>query len=784
MKLRAQVSLFLLIFGLAPLLVAVAINVPLVYDRLEFFYNELYLQKLRLDFRDLDQHLSRRQEMVRLFAKTPEPGLGTRQTGKEISFLRTDYTNWVNRSLYNDNDIIEITFIKRDESIAYRLHRNHKSGILEPATGNPSLPEARFLKAGLDLKPGAVLISAITFNRDTKILDSQHFMNLHFISPVLGISRATNLPETIGAVIFTIDVGGLASAYKGLYWVQNNGDYLSYNEEQKPASTAFLDFPGLQKIFAKGDVALWKYTDKQIFWVPLFTTRNSGPLWVGRIVDPSPLIAFRTTLETRVIIIITGLLLVIFLIARFIALRTEQIGRELTDGISTMLEKDSEVSFSWKRPEELRTLGKNLTRLAETHAQAARTLRSHAEEMAESNRYKSEFLTNISHELRTPLNSILLLSKMLASSEEKTFSSKNKQQARIINATGNDLRVLIDTILDLSKIEAGKASTNKDTLLLPVFLHDIIELMQPQFDDKKLELELQIDEKLPHTLNTDAEKLRQILINFLSNAVKFTPQGKTTLTLSSNTGEDAETRPVRISVQDTGIGIPADKQNSIFEAFKQVDGSITRRFGGTGLGLTISRELAQLLGGRIELHSTESIGTTFSLLLPVDLEHGKTTSAQHQETTTASGIHDQNDVTSLIPDAHYPGKRILLVDDDLRNLLALTPLLEKWGIEVTAAGDGNEALETLAEDSDFNLILMDLMMPDMDGYEAIRTVRADDHLADMIIVALTAKAGSDDRAEAIAIGANDYLAKPVEPDTLKSILDQYLGESDDQQEQE
>jgi len=138
----------------------------------------------------------------------------------------------------------------------------------------------------------------------------------------------------------------------------------------------------------------------------------------------------------------------------------------------------------------------------------------------------------------------------------------------------------------------------------------------------------------------------------------------------------------------------------------------------------------------------------------------------------------------LIPDASYPGKRVLLVDDDLRNLLALTPLLEKWGINVTAAGDGNEALETLMEDHDYNLILMDLMMPDMDGYEAIRKIRANDRLPGLTIVALTAKAGSDDRTEAIATGADDYLAKPVEPDMLKSILDRYLDEQTNRQEPE
>ncbi|HFD81452.1 MAG TPA: response regulator, partial [Gammaproteobacteria bacterium] len=435
-------------------------------------------------------------------------------------------------------------------------------------------------------------------------------------------------------------------------------------------------------------------------------------------------------------------------------------------------EQDEPVRFSWKRPEELRVLARNLTRLAERHAADASALRSHARELEESNRYKSEFLANVSHELRTPLNSILLLSKMLAGASDR-LSPEQLQQADVIHEAGKDLRTLIDSILDLSRIEAGKASLKIGTVDLKALLGEIFQLMHPQFDEKGLRLELDIESEAPSTIETDHEKLRQILINFLSNALKFTERGDVVLRLSRNEGEDAAPRPLAISVSDSGIGIPADKQELVFEAFKQADGSTSRRYGGTGLGLTISRELARLIGGRIQVHSEEGKGSTFTLFLPLAIDRD---SAEQAPGQSDGEVHEERKDSEL-PDADYSGNRILVVDDDLRNLLALTPLLEHWGLEVVAAGDGPEALETLGEDNGFDLILMDLMMPGMDGFDTMSRIRTLDALKTIPIVALTARVGEEDRARAIASGADAVLAKPLDALELKSMLDRYLAGS-------
>ena len=772
-KLRTQIFLLLFLLGLAPLLIAVAINVPLVLDKLERFYHEAHLEKLRTGFRDLDQHITRRQEIVRLFAKLPEPGIANgenRHPGQSLEEQRAAYVDWANGVLFDQQDITQVIFINRVGKVSFSMQRNFKTGKLESGDHNVDLPSPAFFSAGLKLSPGAVITSPISFNSEAGIDAPNRFMTLHFISPLISSPHQDGVPELDGVVVFNLDIGGLAHAYRGIYWAQNNGEYLASPDGQSPDSTAFSDFPGLEKLFRKGNLALWEKGSQQVFWLPLFPTQGSGPLWVGRSVDPSPLTEFRHTLEIRVAAVVTGMLLVVFLIARFIAVRTERISQELTDGIGKALEQSQPVQFSWQRPQELRSLGENLTSLAEKHASDTQALRTYAHDLEESNLYKSQFLANVSHELRTPLNSILLLSKLLANSKDD-MPAQHTRQAQVIHAAGKDLRVLIDTILDLSRIEAGKAALKVEQIDLPVLLEDLRDLMQPQFDEKGLKLKLEISADAPASIVSDTEKLRQILVNFLSNALKFTDQGGATLKLAANDIIDTVSCPLAISVSDSGIGIPRDKHALVFEAFKQVDGSTSRRYGGTGLGLTISRELASLVNGHIDIRSETGRGSTFTLLLPFSIHEP----APAKDTPDATDQVGPEEHGIDIPEADYGGSRVLLVDDDLRNLLALTPLLNQWGIEVVAAGDGREALDTLEEDSRFSLILMDLMMPELDGFEAMRKIRKNSAWSSLPIVALTARAAEEDRRQAIASGASDYLSKPVEASQLKAVLDRYLA---------
>jgi signal transduction histidine kinase/ActR/RegA family two-component response regulator len=783
MKLRTQFFLFLFMFGLVPLLIAVILNVPLVFERLESLYHKAHLQNLRAGFGELDQHLARRNEMVRLLAKFPEPGMlwsGAEQlSGDSLVTARGDYVEWINQVLFDQLDIIRILFVGDDGQLRYQLERDNTTGRLEPVTDRNGQPDREFIESGLKLNPGAVLTGPIVIDPESGEAAPNKFMLLGLVSPVMTASVAEDelSDEHHGVVVVDLDMGGLATAYRGMYWAYNDGRYLGMPGNSREVSTAFADFPGLQEIFTSGELGLWEYQGQQVLWIPLFMTEQSGPLWVGRSVDPSPIAKLRHAIELRVVTIVLGLLVVVLIVARLIAVRTEKLGNELTNGITRVMENNEVVRFPWKRPEELRVLGNNLTRLAETNAEHSTALEKYARELEESNRYKSEFLANVSHELRTPLNSILLLSRMLAADNNGAGSRENREQARVIHDAGTDLKALIDNILDLSRIEARHMTLVQEEVDLRGLLGHVQELLQPQYDEKGLVLAVEVDSNTPNTIQTDREKLRQILINFLSNAVKFTESGGVNVRMQSCSEETAGRFAVCIRVTDTGIGIPAAKQEIIFEAFKQADGSTSRRFGGTGLGLTISRELAQLIGADISIESQPGKGSTFSLLLPTVMPGPVTDAENGQAATAASRTPDALELA--LPAADYAGKRVLLVDDDVRNLLALTPLLESWNIDVMAAGDGSEALQTLETGGTFDLVLLDIMMPEMDGYEVTQEIRNRPDLEGLPVVALTARAGDEDRDRSLQAGAADCLVKPVDTGELKTMLDRYLANTED-----
>jgi signal transduction histidine kinase/ActR/RegA family two-component response regulator len=774
MKLRTQISLLLFLFGLIPLLVAFVINIPMIFDRIETLYHKAHVQNLRARFSDLDQHIARRHEMVRLLAKIPEPGMLLSGVSAEdapgLDAARSAYVDWANQVLADQLDISRIIYLDEDGRSEFWLERDLGSGRLEVEKGAAPKVNPELLQAGSEVSPGNVLTGPIVIDESASESSPQRFMQLSLVSPVVIpiVSLETGeVTEERGGVVVYLDMGGLANAYRGNYWVQGDGRYLGDFSESTHNRKAFDDFQGLEAIFEKGELELWQFNGQQILWVPLFDTENAGTLWVGRSVDPSPLSQLMLTVQVRVALVAAGLLLVVFFVARLIAVRSERLGHELTDGISRVLEDDEAVNFTWQRPEELRELGTHLTRLATTHAEHIRALHDYAEELEASNRYKSEFLANVSHELRTPLNSILLLSKMLADQGTGRLNEEESRQASIIHDAGTDLKALIDNILDLSRVEARQMTLVAEQVNLPGLLQETYDLMKPQFDEKQLELVSRVEEDAPDSIVSDGEKVRQILINFLSNSVKFTRQGGATISLQAGTDNG-----VCLRVTDTGIGIPAEKHDLVFEAFKQADGSTSRRFGGTGLGLTISRELARLMGGDIEVESEPEKGTSFSLLLPLQMP---ATPAEVQRDSAAAS--QDKPAGELIPAADYQGARVLLVDDDMRNLLALTPLLEQWHLDVMAAGDADEALETLASAGRFDVVLMDIMMPGMDGYEAIRRIRAQAQFADMPVVALTAKAGDDDRQNCLSAGADDIVVKPVEPLALKQVLDSCLTDN-------
>ncbi|MFF7307444.1 HAMP domain-containing protein [Streptomyces sp. NPDC008137] len=423
--------------------------------------------------------------------------------------------------------------------------------------------------------------------------------------------------------------------------------------------------------------------------------------------------------------------------------------------------------------------------------------------LATSSQYKSEFLANMSHELRTPLNSLLILARLLSDNPDGRLSDQEVQFATTIHRSGSDLLQLINDILDLSKIEAGRMDVRPKRLPLVKLLDYVHATFRPLTIDRGLAFEVAVGEGVPREMYSDEQRLQQILRNLLSNAIKFTASGKVELRVDRV--QDAELHHVRdtddviaFTVSDTGIGIAPEKLPVIFEAFQQADGTTNRKYGGTGLGLSISREIAGLLGGRIIAESEPGKGSRFTLYVPVvSPGHTAPGPAPLPEERAAPPLplqpaaapfpaaHDTDDAwpaptkleawTSGRPGRILAGRRVLIVDDDIRNVFALTHVLGRVGMTVLYAENGREGIETLERSSDVELVLMDIMMPEMDGYETISAMRRAPRWTGLPIVALTAKAMPGDREKSIARGANDYVPKPVDIDRLLTVVCELLA---------
>jgi len=567
---------------------------------------------------------------------------------------------------------------------------------------------------------------------------------------------------------------------------------------------------------------------------------------------------------------------------------------------------------------------------------ARRAVEEKAEQLALTSKYKSEFLANMSHELRTPLNSLLILSKLLSENPQGNLNPKQVEFARTIHSAGSDLLSLINDILDLSKIESGTVTIEVGEMPMATLKQNMERTFRQLAADKGLEFNVEFDPDLPDAIRTDEKRLQQVVLNLLSNAFKFTARGSVTLEVSSASSGWSRNHPVlrnaeraiEISVTDTGIGIPEDKQKLIFEAFQQADGTTSREYGGTGLGLSISREIARLLGGELQVRSKPGEGSTFTLFIPLEaasvsaipgaaeevrydntgalvpsslptgfdvaddrddlgdgpfvliveddptfasillemareaglkgvvatagagtlamarklkpsaitldlglsdidgfvlldlLKHDPDTAhvpihvisgADRSESAMALGAFGvtekpapQEELARLFRDllketrkkpkrsrskageqppprdmAELAGAKVLIVDDDIRNIFSLTSVLESYDVEVLHAERGKEGIQILEQTPGIDVALIDIMMPDMDGYETMRQIRRRPAIADLPLIAVTAKAMKGDRQKCLDAGASDYIAKPVDIELLLALLRVWVARSRD-----
>ena len=415
--------------------------------------------------------------------------------------------------------------------------------------------------------------------------------------------------------------------------------------------------------------------------------------------------------------------------------------------------------------------------------QSKRLLEEKAAQLAISSKYKSEFIANMSHELRTPLNSLLILAEQLEANPDQNLTDTQVQYASVINASGKELMSLLNSVLDLAKVESGTISAELAELSLKELRSGLLHEFEPVAQNKRLAYTIDLAPGTPERIVTDPQRLRQILKNLLVNAFKFTECGSVHVQVGlTDGGWSAETTSlenaasvVALSVSDTGIGINDEQQRRIFEAFAQGDGSTARLYGGTGLGLSISRELASLLGGEISVASTPGHGSTFTVFLPTEgpqSQAGVTgvpsetaspdlLDVPHTLLAQLIGAEPHHVGVDELVDGAFHGMRILIVDDDLRNIFALSALLERGHADVTVAESGSEALAILEGRPDFDVVLMDIMMPVMDGYETIRAIRMVDRLKTLPIIAVTGKVMDGERQRCLDAGADDYVPKPI-----------------------
>ena len=417
-----------------------------------------------------------------------------------------------------------------------------------------------------------------------------------------------------------------------------------------------------------------------------------------------------------------------------------------------------------KRTFELQQVNERLRHTISECQQSEEHAKTLAHEASAANRAKSDFLANMSHELRTPMNAIMGFSQVLS---EENIKQEHQSYINMIASNSQNLLTLINDILDYSKIESGKMKVEICDCQIGDMVTEIESMLRPSAMQKKIRFEVLQCDPIPAVIKTDSLRLRQCLLNLISNAIKFTETGSVyvNITLQHRRGEVY----VRFDVEDTGIGVSEEKLPVIFESFTQADSATTRKYGGSGLGLSITRQLVKLLGGKISVVSTEGWGSVFTIEIPAGVQWPDEDTPvwnKYLPVDEINEIHETEKGTVM-----YNGK-VLVAEDNPSNQKLIAILLQKMGLEVTLADDGLEAVEKCDAET-FDVILMDMQMPNLNGYDATRQLRSQG--VKTPIIAVTANAMTGDEQKCMDVGCDGYLSKPIDRNKLDELVSRHLA---------
>ena len=436
---------------------------------------------------------------------------------------------------------------------------------------------------------------------------------------------------------------------------------------------------------------------------------------------------------------------------------SDEIGR-LIDGFNTMLSEIQHRDTALQRAnDELKTRTRELEGEIIHRKQTQEELLKAKHAAEDASRAKSAFLANMSHELRTPLNAIIGYSEMLEEETRDSGKLENQQDLRKIQSAGKHLLSLINDVLDLSKIEAGKMGLHLETFDVSLMVEEMVTTLQPAIAKNANTVQVRMADDIG-MMRADATKVRQILFNLMSNACKFTDHGTISLDVSQSAMEGQEW--IRFRVKDTGIGISAKQQEKLFQEFSQADATISRKYGGTGLGLAISHRFVQMMKGRIGVESQAGQGSTFTVYLPaqVTLDVAETAQIEGAGGTVAGSAQHKPEVDT-----------VLVIDDDPAVRDLMSRFLTKSGFRAVAAADGEEGLR-LAREVNPLVITLDVIMPEYDGWDVLRKLKSDPRLAQIPVIIVTVV---DNQAMGLDLGASNYLIKPVDRDRLAVLIEKH-----------